>query len=58
MRARWSFAAAVLLVVLSLIVGGGVGLVLILAALLFVFDGATRLFARAGGTGNLGSSQQ
>jgi hypothetical protein len=58
MRARLSFAAALAFVVLSLIVGGVLGLVLIVAALLCVFDGATRLWVRAGGTGGLGGFRQ
>jgi hypothetical protein len=58
MRARWSFAAALLLVVLSVVTGGVPGLVLIVLALLGVFDGATRLWERAGGTGGLTSGKQ
>src|SRR4051794_40336262 len=58
MRARLSFAAGLVLVVLSLVVGGIAGLVLIALALLCAFDGATRLWVRAGGTGNLTSGRQ
>ena len=58
MRARVSFAAALVLVVLSVVVGGIAGLVLIALALFFVFEGATRLWVRAGGTGGLTSGKQ
>lgn len=58
MRPRLSFAAAAVFVVLSLVLGGIAGLVCILLAFGCAFDGATRLWARAGGTGNLTGSQQ
>jgi hypothetical protein len=58
MRAWLSLAAALVCVVLSLIVGGAIGLGLVLLAIGFAFDGGTRWFQRAGGTGGLTSGRQ
>ena len=58
MRALASLAAAVLCVVLSMVVGGAVGLGLVLLAIGVLFDAGTRWWQRAGGTGGLTSGRQ
>ncbi len=58
MRTWAPLAAAVVCVVLSLVIGGAVGLGLVLLAIGFAVDGGTRWWQRAGGTGGLTSGRQ